>query len=66
MSTGADCQIIEKKPGQWYYKLQCYPYGATEEYHESGPFRSEEAAEDHLHQHNANPGGHLTIPYKES
>lgn len=58
MSTGAECRIIEKNHGQWWYELQQYPYGATEEYNTSGPFPTFKAAYDHLHRHNANPGGY--------
>lgn len=65
MSTGADCVVEEREPGKWWYRLQCYPYGATEEYEEDGPFRSEEAAMDSLHRNHANPGGYSTIGYEE-
>lgn len=65
MSTGADCVFIEKKPGQWYYNLQRYPYGDTKEYDEFGPFRSEEAANRHLRNHHANPGGYNVVYYED-
>lgn len=64
MSTGADCQIYEKIPGKWYYDLQCYPYGASEEYVTEGPFPSERAAERHLSDNHANPGGWVVTPYE--
>lgn len=57
MSTGANCTFRERTPGQWFYLLQCYPYGATEDYDESGPFKTFREAYEHLHKHNANPGG---------
>ena len=60
MSTGANCRLVEKKPGQWYYELQCYPYGETDEYDTEGPFKTYKEAIDHLHANNANPGGHTT------
>lgn len=65
MSTGADCRFVEKQPGQWYYELQCYPYGETDEYDTEGPFPTFDAADEHLHNHHANPGGHTTIPFKK-
>lgn len=65
MSTGADCIIEEREPGQWWYRLQQYPYGATEEYNEYGSFPSEAAAVEHLHKNHANPGGYVTVPYEE-
>ena len=65
MSTGADCQFVERKPGKWWYELQRYPYGATEEYDEFGPFKSLEAAEKHLHDNHANPGGAMISYYEE-
>lgn len=58
MSTGANCRIIEKAPGQWFYELQQYPYGETETYDVAGPFPTFQAAHTHLHKHNANPGGY--------
>ena len=57
MSTGANCRITEKKPGQWYYELQCYPYGQTEDYETEGPFKTFREAKDHLHHNHSNPGG---------
>ncbi len=56
MSTGADCCFVEKTDG-WYYEIQKYPYGATEDYDEHGPFSTQEKAEDHLDANYANPGG---------
>lgn len=61
MSTGADCRFWELHPGEWYYSLQDYPYGATEDYTHYGPFPTEEAALAHLHGNHANPGGHLVV-----
>lgn len=66
MSTGADCQFIEEAPGRWFYEIQCYPYGETEDYDRHGPFKSEEAASEHLHSNYANPGGYLTQRYEET
>lgn len=59
MSTGADCVFIEEKPGRWFYEIQRWPYGETDEYDRHGPFRSEDAASDHLTKHYANPGGYI-------
>ena len=58
MSTGANCRIKEKKPGQWYYELQQYPYGQTEDYDTEGPFKTFREADMHLDANHANPGGY--------
>ena len=65
MSTGADCIIIEKKPGEWHYRLQHWPYGECPEYSEYGPFNSEDSAILHLSDNHANPGGWSTYHYEE-
>ena len=65
MSTGAECYIIEKEPGKWYYKLQLWPYGEWDEYLTEGPFKSEDRAIKHLSDNHANPGGWSTYPYEE-
>ena len=62
MSTGADCKFIEKTPGNWFYKLQAWPYGETEEYETFGPFGTFRQASDHLDKHHANPGGYSCSP----
>jgi len=56
MSSGADCQFYEKAPSKWYYDLQQYPYGETEEYDTRGPFVTFRAAERHLDRNHQNPG----------
>lgn len=65
MSTGLECMFIEPKPNRWYYVLQDWscPVGAWDwrEYAKAyGPFRSENAANEHLRRHHANPGGSST------
>ena len=65
MSTGAGCHFIEKKPCEWYYKLQCHPYGETEESDEFGPFSTLEIGLNHLHDNHANPGGFHETTYDE-
>jgi len=62
MSTGADCMIIEREPGKWWYSLQDYPYGATETYTKYGPFKSEDEAINHLDKNHANPGSFNVFP----
>ncbi len=64
MSTNADCRFYEKSPGEWFYKLQCYPYGETEEYDTFGPFATFEIAENHLSDNHANPGGFTVTSYE--
>lgn len=63
MSTGADCYFIEPEPDKWYYKIQQYPYGATEEYDTEGPFSTLDKAEKHLQMNYANPGGWSVHPF---
>lgn len=58
MSTLADCKFIEVEPGKWIYKIQDWPYGEWPEYETNGPFNSYSAAEKHLDENYANPGGH--------
>ena len=65
MSTGANCTYVEKKPGEWWYELQCYPFGETDDYDTEGPFATFDIAHKHLHDHNANPGGFFKIPFKK-
>jgi len=65
MSTGANCTFKEKAPGEWYYRIQQYPYGETEQYDEYGPFPTLEAGEAHLQNHHANPGGYGVIRFKK-
>ena len=64
LATGADCSFFEKKDG-WHYEVQKYPYGATEEYNEHGPFSSEERAKRHLDDNYANPGSYSIHPLKK-
>lgn len=66
MSTGADCHFVEKKPNQWYYQLQRWPYGENPNYDTFGPFQSLEIAINHLNRHHANPGGWSETHYKET
>jgi len=56
MSSGADCHFTEKELGEWYYSLQRWPYGETEEYDEFGPFPTFKRAYSNMHQR-GNPGG---------
>lgn len=58
MSTGADCRFFEKERGSWFYRMQKWPYGATEDYAMEGPFSTFRDAHEHLGQHYANPGGY--------
>lgn len=62
MSTGLNCEYFEAKQGSWYYVLEHYnaPKNAwdwTENADVVGPFGSMDAADKHLHENNANPGG---------
>ena len=57
MSTGAECIFYEENPDEWWYKLQCWPYGENPQYDTYGPFKTAKLAIKHLDQHHANPGG---------
>lgn len=68
MSTGLECQIVERKPGEWYYILEDYDalkmaWDWREHATAYGPFPSEDAACRHLSDNHANPGGYWTIPF---
>lgn len=63
MSTGLDCQFFEYRPNQWYYALQ-RGLNDWEPYDTFGPFSTQDAAFEHLHDNNANPGGHSQHPYE--
>jgi hypothetical protein len=68
MSTGLECEFIEFEPGDWYYLLEDYdaPRNAFDwrEYATAyGPFSSTEAANAHLGDHHANPGGASITTY---
>jgi hypothetical protein len=69
-STGLSCELIEWKPGEWYYILEHgnAPKNAWDwrEYASAyGPFSSEEEAHDHLSNNHANPGGYSVDTYRE-
>jgi len=59
MSTGLECLYVEAQPGQWYWLLASSRDGFDwmEDAQVVGPFASFDKADDHLHDHNANPGG---------
>lgn len=61
MSTGLDCQIVEIQPNEWYYELE--QYGNRDMYDVFGPFPTDTAAEQHIHDHQANPGGWCVTAY---
>ncbi len=57
MSTGAECNFWETEQGEWYYRLQHWPYGDNDEFSKYGPFSSFAAAKRDLSRH-PNPGGY--------
>jgi hypothetical protein len=59
MSTGAECNFIEKEVGEWYLHLQLWPYGDSDEYEDYGPYPTFNRAHDRLGDF-ANPGGYST------
>ena len=70
MSTNLNCEYVEYRPGEWYYILEwgSAPKDAWDwrEFADaSGPFGTRDAAAQHLHNYNANPGGANIYPYTE-
>jgi hypothetical protein len=68
MSTGLNCNLYERKPGEWYYLLERWdsPKGGWDwrEYATAyGPFGTEDEAYDHLRDNHANPGGSCVERY---
>lgn len=66
MSTGLNCTLYERRPGEWYYLLEdaSSPKGAADWREHAtayGPFATEDAAFDHLAAWHANPGGSNTV-----
>jgi hypothetical protein len=64
MSTGLNCEIVERKANEWYYILEDWDapklaWDWREHASATGPFPTQEAALTHLHHNQANPGGHL-------
>lgn len=62
MSTGLECWFVEPRKGEWFYILELYgsPKGCwswLDSADAYGPFGSQEAAYEHLHEHHPNPGG---------
>ena len=66
MSTGAGCHFIEKRPSEWFYELQNWPYGEWPEYSTYGAFSTYESAVEHLMKNHANPGGWNVSAYVET
>lgn len=65
MSTNSECLFIQIKPDQWFYVLEDYnaPKNAwdwREHATAYGPFPTEAAADEHLCDNHANPGGSST------
>ena len=70
MSTGLNCMFVERAEGKWYYILEdgWAPKDAFDwlEYAQAyGPFRTKEAALDHLDKHHANPGGFSVYSFRD-
>lgn len=73
-STGAECELIEITPGEWWYFLEIKWHGDDEErwgdwqndMTAGGPFETYPECWEGLRQNHANPGGHNTIPFPQS
>lgn len=63
MSTGRECELIEVRPGEWFFLLEndFTPVGAWDwREHDpycGGPYPTLDACADGLHENHANPGG---------
>jgi len=66
MSTGANCYFEEREPRKWYYIIQLYPYGETEDYDTGGPFVSFSQAKSAMDRRHANPGGYSIESHPDS
>jgi hypothetical protein len=70
-STGAECEFIEWKPGQWYYAFERFTSDEEkynwrdEEVDCYGPFKSYEEADADLVANHANPGGHNILDHND-
>lgn len=70
MSTSLECQIIEMRPGQWYYLAEpAMARGLTYDWREqsiaTGPFASSDAAAEHIARHHADAGEHWVVALPE-
>ena len=65
MSSGAECDFVKVKPGEWKYRLQRWPYGDFDEYDSYGPFPTFTAALAHLDANHQNPGGFSTMTHPD-
>jgi hypothetical protein len=65
MSTGLECNYVEAKPNKWYWLLATSKDGWSwlDDATVVGPFPTQEDAYDHLHSHEANPGGYCRFRY---
>lgn len=71
-STGAECEIVELAPGQWYGFIQNYRSDDEEDNDNwegewidvAGPASSRDAAWKLLTRNHANPGGSTESPFK--
>lgn len=70
MSTCLNCEIVERKPGEWYYVLE--DGSAPKEAWDwrdfataYGSFESYEKAGKHLDDNHPNPGGHSVVRHAE-
>lgn len=65
MSTNQECEFVERAPGEWFYLLEFGEdnFDWRDEAYCHGPFPTEEAANQHLRQNYANPGGSWITPH---
>lgn len=70
MSTNSSCELIQTEADKWYYVLEDYnaPKNAWDWRKNAsacGPFKTKDAAKEHLHDNHANPGGNSTYNLPE-
>lgn len=71
MSTGLNCLFREHAPSKWYYIIEdwnapkmAWDWRAFATAY--GPFKTREAADDHLDRNHANPGGSNTSRFADT
>jgi len=67
MSVNTECEFVEVESGKWYYLLEDHDApGNAFDWRENakayGPFKTCEAALDHLDEHFSNPGAFVESP----
>ena len=70
MSTNSECLFVQKSTDAWFYILESpFKDGGGWDWRNTadayGPFATEDAAQEHLRDNHANPGGYNVQPLAE-